>query len=80
MENEKVNQLKERIIKINDLDTLGLKEYYKKVLNNGIVSDKGGGGLGMIDIARKSGHKLEYNFNKIDDQHTFFSLLVKIGE
>ena len=80
MENEKVNQLRERINKINDLDTLGLKEYYKKVLNNGIVSDKGGGGLGMIDIARKSGHKLAYNFNKIDDQHTFFSLLVKIGE
>ena len=34
------------------------------------MSKKGGGGLGMIDIARKSGKKLEYRFDNVDDKLT----------
>ena len=48
--------------------------------NNGMMSEKGGGGLGMIDIARKSGEKLVYNFTPINEITTFFSLAVKIAE
>lgn len=80
MENENVEELRKRIEKINEFDSEELKVFYKKVLTNGEMSLKGGGGLGLIDIARKSNHKLEYNFKKVDDQHTFYSLLVKIGE
>jgi hypothetical protein len=80
MDNNHVEGLKERIDKINSLEPDALKDFYKEVLNNGIMSDKGGGGLGMIDIARKSAHKLEYDFKKLDDKFTFYSLLVKIGE
>ena len=57
-----------------------LKSYYKEVLNNGEMSAKGGGGLGMIDIARKSGRKLEYRFDPIDDSFSFFSLHVKVAQ
>ena len=32
----------------------------------------------MIDIARKSGNKLEYEFLEIDEEFSFFSLNVKI--
>lgn len=77
---EKMNLLKTRLDYINSLNEQELKEYYKNVLNNGIRSEKGGGGLGMIDIARKSGHKLEYNFKKTDKSHFFFSLNVKITQ
>jgi hypothetical protein len=80
MENENVSELKARIDKINELNPVELKAFYKEILNNGEMSAKGGGGLGMIDIARKSGHKLEYNFKQVDDQHTFYSLMVKIGD
>ena len=55
-----------------------LKDYYKQVLNNGEMSLKGGGGLGMIDIARKTGQKLHYNFQNIDNKVSFFSLNIKI--
>jgi hypothetical protein len=44
------------------------------------MSSKGTAGLGMIDIARKSGEKLEYDFQPINDKTTFFSLTVKIAE
>ena len=43
------------------------------------MSEKGGGGLGMIDIARKSGQKLDYEFLPIDDVFAFFTLTIKIS-
>ena len=68
--------------KLEDINAMGkeeLKEFYKNVLNNGQMSEKGGGGLGMIDIARKSGQKLDYGFMPFDDNHSFFSLNVNIN-
>ncbi|RMG81601.1 MAG: hypothetical protein D6707_04545 [Bacteroidetes bacterium] len=76
---ENVPGLKERIDKVNSLSKEELKEYYKQVLNNGIISDKGGGGLGMIDIARKSGEKLDYNFLSVDEKTSFFTLKIKVN-
>jgi hypothetical protein len=75
-----VDFLKTRLDEINTMSKEELKDFYKAVLNNGEMSDKGGGGLGMIDIARKSGQKLSYNFVPIDEQNHFFSLNVKITQ
>lgn len=71
-------ELENRLIKINSLNREELREYYQETLSNGSVSEKGTAGLGMIDIARKSGNKLEYEFLEIDDKYSFFSLNVKI--
>ena len=46
--------------------------------NNGKLSEKGGGGLGLIDIAKKSRNKLQYSFKEIDDDYSFFTLTVNI--
>jgi hypothetical protein len=78
IEREFALELEERLIKINSLDRVQLRDYYQNILINGSVSDKGTAGLGMIDIARKSGNKLEYEFLEIDENHCFFSLNVKI--
>jgi len=75
---ENVVKLKSRIDHINSLDRDGLKLLYKETLNNGEISLKGGGGLGFIDIARKSGQKLDYNFINIDEKYSFFTLIVRI--
>lgn len=76
--NENIKGLKSRLDEVNSLSKDQLKEYYKKVLNNGEMSLKGGGGLGMIDIARKTGEKLEYNFLEIDNKVSFFTLNIKV--
>lgn len=76
--NENISSLKARLDEVNSLNKEELKEYYKKVLNNGEMSLKGGGGLGMIDIARKTGEKLEYNFLEIDNKISFFTLNINI--
>lgn len=70
--------LEKRLEEINGMDKDELKLYYQEVLNNGTVSDKGTAGLGMIDIARKSGNKLEYQFLPVNDSSCFFCLNIKI--
>jgi hypothetical protein len=77
--NENILGLRNRLDEVNSLNKEELKEYYKRVLNNGEMSLKGGGGLGMIDIARKTGEKLEYNFLDIDNKVSFFTLNIKIS-
>jgi hypothetical protein len=78
--NRNVEFLKNRLNEINQMSKDELKEFYKSILNNGEMSEKGGGGLGMIDIARKSGQKLNFNFVPVDDNSHFFSLNVKISQ
>lgn len=75
---ENVHKLKSRIDHVNSLDRDALKLFYKETLNNGEISLKGGGGLGFIDIARKSGQKLEYSFIEVDEIYSFFTLIVKV--
>ena len=75
---ERVESLKTRIDHVNSLDKEGLKILYKEVLNNDERSKKGGGGLGIIDIARKSGQNLVYDFMEIDKKYSFFSLYINI--
>jgi len=76
--NENVDGFRSKLDKINSLSRDELKEFYIDTLNNHEFSDKGGGGLGMIDIARKSGQKFEYSFNPIDETYSFFSLIIKV--
>ena len=78
LDNEKVIDLKEKLKIINSMNKDELREYYQLNLNNSMVSNKGTAGLGMIDIARKSGNKLDFEFLKINEETSFFCLNVKI--
>ena len=75
---ENVETIKIMIDKINIMSKDELKEYYKMVIKDGKISEKGGAGLGLIDMARKSGEKLTYEFKEIDDRFSFFSLQIII--
>lgn len=72
--------LKQRLEEINSMTKEEVKALYKSVLADGQMSEKGGGGLGMIDIARKSGEKLEYGFVPFGNGSSFFSLNVKVKQ
>ena len=78
--NQSIAPLRSRLDEVNSLTKEELKEFYKSILNNGIRSLNGGSGLGMIDIARKTGEKLEYNFLEIDDKVSFFTLIIKVSQ
>ncbi|OFY63400.1 MAG: hypothetical protein A3H98_14195 [Bacteroidetes bacterium RIFCSPLOWO2_02_FULL_36_8] len=79
IEYNEVDALNEKLTKINNLDEVGLKNLYKEMLQNSRLSDRGGAGLGLVDIARKSGSKLYFDFNPVDGTRWFYSLQVKIN-
>ena len=74
----KIKFLKEKIDKINSLSKDELKDMYKFILNHQKLSAKGGGGLGLVDIARKTGSKLEYIFHNYNNNYYFFNLIIKV--
>src|SRR5918994_61082 len=72
---EKLNKALEHI---NGLDKEGLKELYKEIIKNTTISEKGGAGLGFVDMARKSGGKLEFEFPDMNTEYCFFCLKVNV--
>lgn len=66
-----VEKLKSKLIAINAMNKTQIVEEYRKVLDNGIISDKGGSGLGFLDMKRKTKNDIEFNFIK-DKEHINF--------
>lgn len=73
------DKLEQSLISVNNASVEELKEMYKKQIKEGKISDKGGAGLGLIDIARKTGEPLNFQFLQLDDEYYFFILKVEIN-
>lgn len=71
--------LTSKIDTLNAMSKEELKELYKDILNNQTFSEKGGGGLGLIDIARRTGNKIGYQFTEYDGNYLFFRMNVQIN-
>ena len=76
--NTDVASLKEKLEKISNLSIEELKhEYRKQILVKNVV--KTGAGLGLIDIAIKSGNGIKYNFRKHSEKSSFYFLQTEIN-
>jgi hypothetical protein len=78
--NDKVAQLKEKLDTINSCDKAGLKELFKKALVEQNIDSNSTGNMGLIEMARKSGNKLVYQFDNINDQYSYYLLTIKVEE
>ncbi|MCS7073860.1 MAG: SiaB family protein kinase [Bacteroidia bacterium] len=78
---EVAEKLSKHIDKINSMTGEQLRDYYNEVLTNEEFSAKGGAGLGIIDIARKTkNNKVLYDFKPTSEEGLlFFSLFVQIS-
>ena len=72
---DKKENLERNIKEINSANLDQLKEMYKTQIKTGKLSEKGGAGLGLIDIARKTGGELDYQFIPYDDDDNYFFIL-----
>jgi hypothetical protein len=79
VDNSKIPDLKSLLEQVNRLDKEELTELYKKQIKEGRLSEKGGAGLGFIDIKRKTGRNLNYHFLPINDDTSFFLLTSTIS-
>lgn len=75
-----VNDLEEKIKRVNRSNHEEITELYKFILNHQRISSKGGGGLGLVDIVRKTGNKLDYVFKEYDKKNSFFYLNILVSE
>jgi len=75
---DRIQYLIDRIEQLNSMNKDELKSLYKLILNNQEFSVKGGGGLGMIDVARKTGSKLYYDFIDVDDEYSLYKFNINI--
>ena len=78
MNTDKTEELKEKLDQINQFSPAELRHKYKDLMNKMEFSTKGGAGLGLMDIARKSMSKFEYDFRKLGDKKSYFTLKVNI--
>ncbi len=70
----RVKELEEKLTRINRSTPEEIKELYKDILNHQEITEKGLGGLGLLDIARKTGHRIDFRFKRYDDLNTAFRL------
>jgi hypothetical protein len=78
--NSDVETLLEKLEIINQNDNMGLKDLFRESLSGQTVKTEGTGNMGLIDMARKSGGKLTYQFEKINDLYSYFTLTVKVED
>jgi hypothetical protein len=66
------DRLKEMVEQVNAMDRQELKDLYKRQLEQNALSDRGGAGLGLIELARKSGQPIRYDFEECQDGGILF--------
>jgi len=76
--NDKVSDFKEKLVSMTDMSGKDLSDFYKTWLTSGELSEKNGIHLGLIDIARKTGNTLDFDFENIDEEYSYFSLRTEI--
>ena len=72
----RIPELRQKLEEVNALNDEALRELYRSKLENG--TEKGTAGLGLIDIARKSKNKLDYEIIDVTESIGFFCLSVLI--
>ena len=77
--NKEIPEIQKTLKKINSSNKKSLKELYKQQIKKGRLSDKGGAGLGFIDMVRKTGEQLIYSFLKINNKISYFVLTSTIS-
>jgi hypothetical protein len=72
IQNNIVSALKGQLEQLNKLTSEELREVYRQTLEDTSFSNKGGAGLGLIEMARKTKNKLSFRFSRINAIKSYF--------
>jgi len=73
-----ISIVRQKIDKVNSLDLTALKALYRETIRNGSFTDKGGAGLGFIEMAKTTNGPLFYQFDRISEQFYNFKLYLRL--
>lgn len=76
--NNYLKSLRGRLNYVNNLDEQSLNSFYDSRLFNFEINSSKSAGLGLIEIRKKSGNNLDFEFEKHDKDVSFYTLKVKI--
>lgn len=74
---EHKDELEKRLVQVKNMDKEEIRSLYKQIIANGKFSDKGGAGLGIVEIV-KSSDAIEYKFTPINESFILYQLTVFI--
>lgn len=77
VKNEDIIPVIEKCEIINSLDRDALREY-KRQQRRLPAESKGGGNIGLIQVALTSANPLDFEVTPIDDEYSFFSIAAKV--
>lgn len=72
--NKDVEKMKERVNQVEGKDKDQLKKLYKQKMMEGPEEGSKGASLGLVEMARRSGYPIEFAFEEINQEHTFFCI------
>jgi hypothetical protein len=72
--------LEQQLNALEGMDAEALKERFLDSLQRGSRTMRGGAGLGLIEMARRSGRPLRHRMTGIDRDHLLFTLQVRLEE
>lgn len=80
IEKRKALQLREQLGSLQRLNQEELRKMYLEILPNNTFSEKGGAGLGLIEMARKSKQRLEFDFLTLNRSLSLFFMQLSFCE
>lgn len=78
--NSGINDLRYKLDTINSFSKESLKDFFVKSLSSQTIESDSTGNMGLIEAARKSGNKLHYQFEQVNDLYSYFVLTVKVKQ
>lgn len=71
--NGSIPAMEKRLNELNSLEEEELKQRYMAVLSEGILSNKGGAGLGFITMKMKAKSHLNFEFHPVSEDYSMFT-------
>ena len=80
VKNKNIDLIKKKIDHLNNLNRNEMRQYYKECIKSeNLNPDSKGAGLGLIDIAKHSDAPIEYIFKPLNNDLSFFAMVIKIN-
>ncbi len=78
IENQKIEDLQEKLTKIQQMSRNELKQYYRKKRRQEPGEGSKGAGLGFLEMAKKASSPFDFDFKPINDTMSFFTIKTTI--
>ncbi len=74
IDNDNVLKLRKKLTGLQEMNKEELKKYYREKRKQGPDEGSKGAGLGFIEMAKRANKPIEFDFKKVDEKLSFFSM------